>query len=276
MIHGFEINKQNKMIHPLNMRPTHGAPCYVTLGENEQYVLSANYGGGSVISQQLEEDGSIGTSSDCIVHGKKDAHRTSHIHTIIQVPHTDYYMATDLGRDKLYTYTFRENNQLREHRTIDMETGSGPRHICFHPTLNQMYIVSEFKSCVYTFTYNNNMSDVRCIQSSPTLPNQYTGENFGADIHINSLGSFLFTSNRGHHSLTTFRISSDGMIDPIAYTPTAGEWPRNFMILPNSPYVIVANEHSDHIVGMKYDVNGELQQVTTPYPIPKPVCIKSI
>ena len=275
MIHSFHIDRQTKTIAHLNAKSTQGAPCYVTLDADERYVLSANYGGGSVVSHHLKKDGSLGTPSKPIVHGNTHSNKPSHIHTIRQVPHTDYYIATDLGCDKLYVLTFSKNGQIQLVRTIDVESASGPRHICFHPTKNRMYVVSEFKSCVFTFSYNNNLSDIHCVQVSPTLPKQFKGENFGADIHMTSEGKFLFTSNRGHHSLTTFRISPDGMIDPIAYTPSGGEWPRNFIILPDSPYIIVLNEHTDNIVGMKMDANGELQHITAPFTIPKPVCIQT-
>lgn len=275
-IHSFHINHQSKLIHPLNTRPTRGIPCYVMLDADEKYAFSANYGGGSIVSHHLKADGSLDTPSDFSVHGGTQSNNVSNIHTIRQVRNTNFYIATDLGQDKLYVYTLSLNGRMKLCQTIEMPDGCGPRHISFHPTLNRMYVVSEFHWRVFTFEYNHEWSHIHCIQSSPTLPDGFKGENYGADIHVTSSGDFLFTSNRGHHSLTTFNISWDGTINPIAYTPTLGEWPRNFIILPNSPYIIIANEHTNNIVGMMIKENGDLEQITKTYTIQKPVCIQAL
>ena len=274
-VHSFRVNHQSKSIQLLNTKPTYGAPCYVMVDSDEQYVFSANYGGGSIVTHHLQNDGSLGRSADCKVHGNMQSN-VSNIHTIRQVRDTNYYIATDLGQDRLYVYIQSDNGSMKLHRTIEMPSGSGPRHIDFHPALNRMYVVSEFHWRVYTFQYDHDWNHIDCIQSTPTLPDNFKGDNYGADIHVTSQGDFLFTSNRGHHSLTSFRIKKDGTIEPLAYTPTLGEWPRNFAILPNSPYIIVANEHTNNIVGMVMKENGNLEQVTLPYTIQQPVCIQTL
>ena len=275
-IHSYQIDHHKNQLYKLNAKLTHGSPCYVTLTEDEQFVLSANYGGGSFISHYLNDDGSLGTSSDLLVHEASEPDRISHIHTIRNIPGTDYYIATDLGQDKLYVYMIDSKGQFHLQQTVDLPDRSGPRHISFHPTLNILYVITEFQSTVYTLTFTNDLSHMQFIQSSPTLPEGFLGNNYGADIHVTDSGKFLFTSNRGHHSVTTFKISSDGTIEPFTYTPTHGEWPRHFTILPDGPYMIIANEHTNNIVGMAIKDNGELEQVTAPYPIVAPVCIKSL
>src|SRR5690625_3228789 len=60
----FGIDHQEKKIHEINRHFTKGGPCYVELGANEDYIFTANYGGGSIVVHVLHENGEIDKETD--------------------------------------------------------------------------------------------------------------------------------------------------------------------------------------------------------------------
>ncbi len=64
------------------------------------------------------------------------------------------------------------------------------------------------------------------------------------------------------------------MSTPIGHTPSGGEWPRNFAILPPGDRVLVANEHTHNAVMYRIDItNGQLIPTGSQYQVPSPVCV---
>ena len=67
-------------------------------------------------------------------------------------------------------------------------------------------MLNELHSTVTTFERDTRMGSLRELQTLSTLPNDYKGENTGADVHVSSDGRFLYSSNRGHDSIACFKI----------------------------------------------------------------------
>ena len=62
-------------------------------------------------------------------------------------------------------------------------------------------------------------------------------------------GEFLYGSNRGHDSITVFRIDqSTGKLTTVEREPTQGKTPRNFRMDPTGKYLFAANQQSDSVV----------------------------
>lgn len=87
---------------------------------------------------------------------------------------------------------------------------------------------------------------------------------------------YLYTSNRGHDSITAFKIDrTSGKLELISYSSTQGEFPRDFAIRPTGKYLLVANQKSNTIVPfLSTEGSGKLEQVGNLIDIPNPVCIK--
>ena len=115
----------------------------------------------------------------------------------------------------------------------------------------------------------------KVIQNINTLPEGFEGENYCADIHINSDGGFLYCSNRGHNSITTFRVKNDGLVERVANTPVNGDWPRNFTFGPNGKFMLVANQNSNNITVYLIDpISGIPKFTGHEISIPSPVCLE--
>jgi 6-phosphogluconolactonase len=114
------------------------------------------------------------------------------------------------------------------------------------------------------------------VQTIPTLPAGFTGENTSADIHASPDGQFLYCSNRGHDSIAAFQIDQrSGKLTFIAHQSSGGKAPRNFAIDPTGAFVLVANQKSDNIVTFRRDLKtGRLSSTGHVAEVPSPVCLK--
>lgn len=268
----FHVDDVNKKIVELNRQPTKGGPCYLEVSEDERYLLTANYGGGSIIVHELNDNGEIERETD---YKRYDKHGKSHIHIIRKLPTSNHYIATDLGLNKLYFYRLdMETGQLIDVNDVVLPTNSGPRHIEFHPYLNIIYVVNEFNSKVLVYRYDEKLNDIHLLQSIGTIPDTFVKKNYGADIHVTTDGKYLYVSNRGHDSITSYMVEVDGKLSMIAQTNSVGNWPRNFTISPDDQHLFVANEHSNNIVPMKVLPDGNVQQILNTINTNRPVCLQ--
>lgn len=267
----YRIKENQGIIDELNRVPTKGGPCYLEIDENDHTLYTANYGNGSVIVHSLKETGEIG--NEISFYQSFSEQSDSKMHAIRKIPHTSYYIATDLGLNKLCFFKYDQSTGkfifLFDEKVPD---GSGPRHIAFHPTLEVFYIVNEFNSTILTYSYDKKLN-VKLCQVLPTIADDFQHENYGADIHVTMSGKFVYASNRGHDSITAYKVLDNGTLSFISCTETGGKWPRNFSVLPEDEHILVANEHSNSITVLKILTDGSLERTSHQYNINRPVCI---
>nr|WP_245583647.1 beta-propeller fold lactonase family protein [Salinimicrobium xinjiangense] len=113
------------------------------------------------------------------------------------------------------------------------------------------------------------------VQKISSLPEGFSEDNSGADIHLHPSGKFLYASNRGHNSIVSFRVDpSSGKLDLLEHTSTLGKTPRNFAISPQGDYLYVANQDSGNISAFVINTDGSLEQKGEPLPAETPVCLE--
>jgi 6-phosphogluconolactonase len=114
------------------------------------------------------------------------------------------------------------------------------------------------------------------IQTIKTLPKDFTGESWCADIHLSAAGRFVYGSNRGHNSIAVFkRNATSGRLELIQTIPVEGNWPRNFTIDPTGRFLLVANQKSNDITVFKVDEpSGKLSFTGFKVPNASPVCLQ--
>src|SRR5690606_22631437 len=135
------------------------APCHLVVDATGQFVLLANYGGGSVATLGIQEDGSLTPIACQIQHEGSSVNpnrqEAPHAHSINLSPDNRFAVAADLGTDELIVYQFdAENGQLTPHQSVRLEPGAGPRHFTFHPQLPVAYVINELQSTVTRLDYN--------------------------------------------------------------------------------------------------------------------------
>lgn len=269
---------ENGRLRFINKQFSNGAgPCFVDVSADGKWVAAANYGGGSISLFPVDSNGALLPASSVIVyHGSgQDKLRQAepHAHSAKFSPFSNAVFSADLGTDHLNIFTV-ENGKLVQgsQQFVSMEPGAGPRHLEFHPSGKIIYVINELNSTITILTLVNDKWERSASVS--TLPDDYNGKSYCADIHISDDGKFLYASNRGHNSISVFEISGNAL-KLKATVPVEGNWPRNFALSPDGRFLLVANQRSANITVFSIDKNTGIPVYTgQQLKITSPVCIE--
>lgn len=234
---------ENKITKVSSINQGGGGPCHIVLSNDRKYLITANYGSGSVSVVKLDSSGIPAEVTDVIFYGNR-----SHPHMTLYNPRLEIYYVSDLGLDRIHQLKL----DTAIGRLIDADVsyirsapGSGPRHMAIDKSSSNLYVINELNSKIYQFDI---LSDTAMMQQTvSTLPGDYEGENFCADIHLSSSGRKIYGSNRGHNSIVTFRVGPGGRLSDASFQDCGGNWPRNFAVSPSGSFFVVANQRSDEI-----------------------------
>ena len=262
----------------LNAVTEAGAPlCYVTVDEKRQLVYGANYHKGEVNVYHISEDGSL-EATDAVFHqeptGPHKNQDHAHVHYTDLTP--DQRLAVcDLGTDRVYTYDVDEHGKLTLKAVLEVEPGTGPRHLVFHPNNQFAYLFGELDSTVRVLSYDEETGEFKEVQKISTLPEGFTDENGGAAIRISKDGRYVYASNRGHNSIAVFAVNQDGsQLENVQTISTEGDFPRDFALDPENDYVVCANQNTDNLTLYKRDAeNGKLTLIQKDIYAPECVCV---
>ena len=286
-ISAFAVNQTNGDLRFLNQQPSlGGSPCYVAVSDDGKFVLVANYVGGSVALLPVKGGGSLGAATDVQqYHGSGANHarqEAAHAHCIVLDNTNRHAYSCDLGTDRVMIFRFdAPDGKLLpdEQAYVQVKAGAGPRHITFHPNGKFAYVINELDATVTAFAHDAVKGRLNQVQTIRVLPENFTGANTAADIHVSPNGKFLYCSNRGHNSIAAFSIDATaaGKLALIAHEPTRGKTPRNFALDPTGTFLLVANQESDNIVTFRLDSQtGKLNFTGHVAAVPSPVCLKLI
>jgi len=129
-----------------------------------------------------------------------------------------------------------------------------------------------------------NHSSLQLIQSISTIPNAFPRKmNTCGRVCVHQSGHFVIVSNRGHESITIFRVYQHGPkrghLKQVGFFHTHGETPRHFQFDSSGQYLIVANQDSNTIAVFSFNLSsGEIKYTGNEYRIPSPnfVCCCSM
>lgn len=273
----YGIEGETGKLNALNEKLEAGAPpCHLQARGNE--LVTGNYHNGTINLLQLNEQGGLASKSSSVQHegtGPHERQEKSHVHYTGHTPDGKYVVVADLGTDELVTYKI-VNEKLEKVSTFHAKAGSGPRHIVFHPNGNTAYLLTELSTDVVVLAYDADQGSFTEKQSIRAIPTDFTETNDAGAIHISADGKFLYTSNRGHNSITIFSISEDSHeLTHVEYVPTGGEWPRDFSLDPSGAFLIVANQHTGNLVLFsRNQETGKLTNLNSEIAVPEAVCVK--
>ena len=278
----FAIDSKTGALKLLNKQAydKHGL-CHLVVDKQGKNVLSAGYGSGTVVVRQINDDGSLGDETAMVKHKGSSVNekrqQAPHAHSINLDPSNNFAFAADLGTDEVVVYKFDSSDGSIEPATpAKVQPGAGPRHFAFHPSGKFAYVINELDSTVVAFRYDDHSGQLTTIDTQTTLPDDFNGENYTAEVVVHPNGKFLYGSNRGHHSIAVFKINADsGKLTAIDHTPTGGEWPRNFCVDPTGQYLLAANQRTGNVVVFRIDQNtGKLTATEHVIEVPGPNCVR--
>lgn len=276
----FSIKKGGQLI-ALNSQLLPGSsPCHVSVNSKNDYVFTANYHKGEVVSHLInQEKGGVQPAASVIKHegrGPDPRQEKPHTHYAGLTPDEKYLAVVDLGIDALITYAIHNDGTLEKVKLLPLKAGCGPRHLAFHPNGKFAYIMTEFSSAVIVLSFHKENGHFSEIQYISTLPAEFTENNQGSAIHISSDGRFIYAGNRGHNSIAVFSVDQkSGELSFMEHTFTEGDWPRDFDLDPSGKFIVASNQESGNLVLFSRDENsGQLTLIQSDIAVPYPVCVR--
>ena len=257
------------------------AACYLDVDATGKTVVVANYSTGSVASFPVREDGSLGKAASFVEHTGSSVvssrQAEPHAHCFVISPDNRFAYVADLGLDQVLGYRLDvEAGKLSPNRQPFVRTppGAGPRHLTFHPKGNHVYVINELSNSVTGFDYDDKSGILIEKQTISTLPKDFDGKSYCADLKITPNGRFLYGTNRGHDSIAAYRIDEEGRLALLNIVPSRGKSPQNLAITPGGELLLCANMSGNNVVLFKINPqSGELAQIGEPIAIPSPSCI---
>jgi 6-phosphogluconolactonase len=259
-ISAYRIDRETGALTFLNARPSRGEdPCHIILDPSGNFVLAANYSGGSFIVYRRNADGSLGEETAFVQHQGSGPNtkrqEKAHPHMVTFDPAGRFLFIPDLGLDRVMFYTLDAATGRvtpAPQPWVEVAPGAGPRHIVFHPSGKFAYVVNELDLTVTAIGFGGKASVVHAVSSLP--PGASAPNYSGAGLQITPDGKWLYSSNRVHESIAIYGIDqTSGRLSVVGHEPVRGRIPRDFCVAPSGKFLIVANQETDNLVTFAID-----------------------
>jgi 6-phosphogluconolactonase len=240
-----------------------GQPAFLAADRTGRYLLSSYYQGGHAGVFPLGEDGSLGEAPTAWVDTAIGAHSmlTDRTNRFAYVPHIARISDNVLeppqnnpGPNVIYQFKFDESNgQLtaNDPPTVPQNGDLGPRHYCFHPSVDVVYFSNEQGCSVsaYEIDAEGRLSPMQTISS---LPEGVTLRNTCSQIQFSPSGDFLYVPNRGHNSIASFSVDGTGRLTPVGHAATEAV-PSAFSLDPAGKFVFAAGSSTGMLASYAID-----------------------
>lgn len=280
----FAIDRHSGRLSPMGRAMTGGVNgVSAKLDGAEKFMVLANYGSGHVGVLPFLKDGSLGDAIQSVALSGEPRlrHRvghqeSAHPHDIVFDPSGRFVIVPDKGLDRVFVFRFNSRtgrlSPAGKGGYIDARDGAGPRHVAFHPSRPMAWVLNELDSTLTTCRWDGKNGVLSPINVTLTVPGDFTGDNQTSEIEFVASSNTLYVSNRGHNSLTMFRINrTTGLPKLIGWQNTGGKGPRFFGFDPSGRFLYAAHLRSHTIKRFAVDArSGALtaagQAVATPSP----------
>ena len=271
-ISSFRIDQHTGGLTLLGTVSQEHAPTYLAPDRTGRYLLCAYYQGGGAAVHPIGEDGAVDAPSLGWLATATGAHAiaTDPSNRFAFVPHiarlNDNVLEPpkeNLGPNMILQFRFdAQTGRLTANSPFRVEPTErlGPRHYCFHPTLDLVYFSNEQGCSVTAYSLDDATGTLSTVQTVTTLPDGYTARNTCSQIHLTASGKFLYVANRGHNSIAGFAVdAATGHLTSVGHVATESV-PSAFSLDPAGSFVFAAGTASGRLAS--YRISGETGALT--------------
>ena len=260
---------------------TANPPSHLAVDATGRALLAANYRDGFVAALSIAADGSLAAPHVTPHTGKgTDPKRQEapHVHSVTLSPDNRFVAVCDLGLDRVYSYALDATAATLTPPATPFATtpaGFGPRHFKFSADGRFAYAITEMGGTIEAFRYNAATGALSPLQSISSLPADFAGLKWGAEVRLHPSGKFLYASNRTHDSLAVFAIAADtGRLTLTEIVASGGKTPRNFALTPDGQWLLCAHQDSPDLTTFRVDpATGRLTLASRQTAGPASVCV---
>lgn len=257
-IASFSIDQANGGITQVGSAPLQGEPVALATDRKGRYVLSAYYYQRTAAVHHIENGAAVTPAVEWLMTAS-GAHsiQTDPSNRFAFVPHI-----ANRGPNQIYQFKFDEDTgHLTPNSPTRVEPTEylGPRHFCFHPSLDILYFTDEQGCSVTAYRLDTGAGTLQAFQTISTLPDSYSGSNSCSQIQITPNGNFLYAPNRGHNSIAGFSVDpTSGTLSAAGHAATQAV-PRAFNLDPQGKFVYAAGLETGNLTSYVIDqATGEL------------------
>ena len=270
----------------LNAEPIgDGGGAHISVHPSGSFLLTAQYGGGSVALFPIAKDGSVEKRGQIIEHEGgsgvvENRQKKPHPHWTGYSPDGKYAFVADLGTDQIVIYKVdTEKMSIEPHGYAQTIPGGGPRHMRFSIDGKFIYLLNELTLSVTTFAYDSETGSAKRLSTTPALSEEVKAKeafNSSSEILVHPNGRFVYSANRGNDSVTVYEANPKiGLLIAREVEPIRGSWPRNINLDSTGKWLLAAGAHSNTISVFAIDQDsGELTfQTGSTINVPRSICI---
>ena len=254
-----------------------GEPCFVSTDRRGRFVLSAYYQAGHCAVHPLDHSGALGAEAVEWLETNSGAHslQVDPTNRFGFVPHIAQGSGGLLrlpegrqtGVNAIFQFRFdQETGKLtpNDPPRVTPAEQVGPRHYCFHPTKNLVYVDNEQGSSVTVYLLDTERGTLTVEQTISSLPQGATGQNSASQIHIDPSGRFLYTGNRGHDSIACYTVDeATGRLTSTGWVEVEPR-PRAFNLDPTGHFAYVTSQETGNMAAFRIDQQtGALSLIET-------------
>jgi len=267
----------------LNSEPAGGnGTCHVSVDPSGRDVLVANYGSGTIACFQIAPGGALGAQTALVQFkgsGPNLARQAApHAHSIYTSPDDAYVYACDLGTDHVWIFKFDPATGTLQAAALpaaEVPPGSGARHLAFGRDGRDVYVANEMGDSVTFFARDPKSGALTPQQTVSALPTGRPEMNTTtAEVVLHPNGRWLYVSNRGNDTISTFSVASFGQLKLIQNIAAGVKVPRSMAIDPSGRWMIAVGQNDGRLEVLKIDpATGKLSSTTNEAQVPSPVCV---
>ena len=250
-------------------------PAYIATDRTGRHLTVAFYGGARAGVYPIGADGELGGPPTESLTTADGAHAilTDRSNRFAFVPHIAYIQDNVLeppknipGPNVIYQFRFdADTGRLTPNDPLQVEMNGflGPRHYCYHPSLDVVYFSDEQGSSVTAYNMDSE-GRLSAFQTISTLPEGHTDRNTCSQIQITSDGRMLFVPNRGHNSIASFTVDATTGALTAAGRASTEAVPSAFSLDPQGKFVFGAGSATGRLSSHSIDANtGEMTALAT-------------
>jgi len=261
-----------------------GGAAHVAVHPSGRFLLTAQYGGGSTSLLPLDGEGKPGTATvseheggSKVVEGRQDS---PHPHYCGFSPDGKFALVPDLGLDSVVIYAIDPDKPaITKHGFAESVAGGGPRHLKFSKDGKFIYLLNELSLSTTVFSWDAASGTAKALSTTPALSEETKAAesfNSAAEIVLHPSGTFVYSSNRGHDTVTVYATKEGGAaLEVIQVQPVRGAFPRNINLDPSGEWLLAAgaDSHTVAVHAVAPDSGRLTYQRGAIIQVPAPICI---
>ena len=245
----FAIDPATGQLAALGEAPLPHSMANIATDRSGRWLFSASHGGARIAVGPIGADGLARAAHQVLA-------TPPHAHAIHADPSNRFVFATSLGGGVVLQFRFdAANGALTPNHPVALSPhdAASPRHFVFSRDGRFVYLLNELDAKLDVLAFDAASGSLSTLQTIDSLPPDFRGEPWAADVHLTPDGRFLYGSERRSSTLAAFRVDvASGELALIGHTPTEAQ-PRGFAITPDGRFLIVGGQLSHRLAVLAID-----------------------